>query len=371
MYRKRVVITKVENNRVYKIDNKSALDTYAHYLGEETADALPSVGVGFPLIVKRNGIKVARSIVAKHEDGSLSFAGNLHEGDKVRFGYGNPKDLLSQSVDIFNDIQNQSPESIFVYSCMARKYFLQDSIEQEIKPLQSIATTAGFFTYGEFFSGKKNELLNQTMTIISLSESRKENTLVKTSIKRENKSYHMSINALIHLLDKTSLEAQEHKTQKQAQNIFKTVFEESPDGILLMDIHTDSAIECNNELLKMFGYKDKERFLNTSPRNIFPMYQEDGSVSVSKIRNMKDETINRNKLQEEWHVKKEDGTLFWVDLMFSKIKLYNKEVIYVLCRDITKRKQMESELLQQKNKLFHQAYYDVFTKLPNRTFFID
>ncbi len=66
-------------------------------------------------------------------------------------------------------------ESIFVYSCVGRKNFMQDSIETEILPLQTIAPTTGSFTYGEFFHANcSNELMNLTMTpAIITSESNK------------------------------------------------------------------------------------------------------------------------------------------------------------------------------------------------------
>ena len=64
-------------------------------------------------------------------------------------------------------------------------------------PLQDIAPTSGFFTYGEFFTSKKNELLNQTMTIVSLQE----NGLSSCKLHKLNKDYkiYSSRNALIKL----------------------------------------------------------------------------------------------------------------------------------------------------------------------------
>jgi hypothetical protein len=41
-------INKVSENRVYQIDDLSAVDFYAKYLGEEVADALPATGIEFP-----------------------------------------------------------------------------------------------------------------------------------------------------------------------------------------------------------------------------------------------------------------------------------------------------------------------------------
>ena len=86
---KELIITEVKDNRVYRIGNRTATDTYAHYLGDEIAKMLPEIGIEFPLIVYRNGIAIARAVLGKEDDGSLIFAGNLKVGDKVYFGCGN------------------------------------------------------------------------------------------------------------------------------------------------------------------------------------------------------------------------------------------------------------------------------------------
>jgi hypothetical protein len=79
-----LTITKAEGNRVYTIDGKSAVETYAYYLGEKIAKGLPGIGVEFPLIVNRNGSNVSRASIAKEDDGSLIVGGNLYTGEKVR-----------------------------------------------------------------------------------------------------------------------------------------------------------------------------------------------------------------------------------------------------------------------------------------------
>lgn len=368
-----LTITKVDGNRVYTIDDRNAFDTYTHYLGEDIIDSLPSVGMGFPLILERNGVQIARAVLGTHEDGSLSFAGNLHEGDKVRFGYGNPRDLLEESEGMFEVVQAQAPQSIFIYSCMARRHFLQDLIEKEISPLEQIAPTSGFFTYGEFFSGEKNELLNQTMTVVAISEGKQERSeqIKSDSIVQKNRPNTAPLNALIHLLDTTNKEVHTQKAISQTQSIFKTLYEESPDGIILMDIEKNCPIECNYEAVKLFGCDSKETFLSLSPRSIFPLYQDDHTLSLSKLKHMKIDILNGGKVQNEWQFKKINGDKIWVDLKFSKINLYDRDVFYVVCRDITERKSLESELLRQKNELFFQANTDILTHLPNRAFFLN
>ena len=58
---------------------------------------------------------------------------------------------------------------------MARRRYMPDLIELEIKPFSKIAPTAGFFTYGEFYHNNGfNELLNQTLTILALRKKMKQ-----------------------------------------------------------------------------------------------------------------------------------------------------------------------------------------------------
>ena len=205
-----LTITKAVDNRVYEIDGISAVDIYAKYLGEDIALSLPAVGIEFPLIITRGDVKIARAVLGKEKDGSLIFAGNLSVGDKVQFGYGNSGMILKESANVKNQLSSNI-ESIFIYSCMARRRFLQDAIINELTPLAQLAPTSGFFTYGEFFKAKECELLNQTMTILAMSENEKvnehyfEDKTDKTDLTETSNTY----KALSHLIQETSKELQE------------------------------------------------------------------------------------------------------------------------------------------------------------------
>jgi diguanylate cyclase (GGDEF)-like protein/PAS domain S-box-containing protein len=143
---------------------------------------------------------VARAVIAHHEDNSLSFAGNMTEGDIVHFGYGDAFSIINNSLSSQKKLLNQSIQTIFLYSCMARRRFMPDLIEKEIKPFSNIAPTVGFFTYGEFFS---KELLNQTLTILALSESILPLTKISHVDSLHLNDYQKSIRSLSHLLNAT------------------------------------------------------------------------------------------------------------------------------------------------------------------------
>jgi len=208
---KKLKITKAKENIVYTIEDIPAIDMYLKYLGSDISNDLPATGVEFPLILNRNGIDIARAVVGVNkEDGSMQFAGNVAEGEYVQFGYGNVDMIQSKIPHTMQKITQDAVEAIFIYSCMARKRLLGKEIESEMLPLAKMAPLSGFFTYGELFTHNNSyELLNQTMTVLTLSE----NSTSKVSgdfVERKSKDTHKrTINALTHLVGVATQELEE------------------------------------------------------------------------------------------------------------------------------------------------------------------
>ncbi len=210
---KTLKVTKAEYNVVHEIDGMTPVDLYAKYLGKTITSNLPKTGIEFPLIMRRGDLDIARAVIGKNEDGSLVFAGNLSVGDKVKFGYGNVQSIVAGGNKVYEKMSQIPSQSIFIYSCMARKALMGKNIATELQLLNNIAPLSGFFTYGEFYTNKEastNELLNQTMTILSLSE----NDEISEKKNINHKTLHtidenITAIALSHLIAQTSLELEE------------------------------------------------------------------------------------------------------------------------------------------------------------------
>ncbi len=173
---KKHIVDKSDKNRVYQISGMTTVEFYKYYLGNDIGRLLPAIGIEFPLVIKKDKINIARAVLAKHDDGSLSFAGNIMEGSEVQFGYGDVQMIINKGIENIKSIIEYPVESIFIYSCMARRALLNNDINLEILPFRELAPISGFFTYGEFYHNChddqcNNKLLNQTMTILALSES--------------------------------------------------------------------------------------------------------------------------------------------------------------------------------------------------------
>ncbi|MFT5662006.1 MAG: diguanylate cyclase (GGDEF)-like protein [Sulfurimonas sp.] len=247
---RKLTITKSIKNRVYEINGLSAVDTYAKYLGEELALQLPQIGIEFPLIMYREDMMIGRAVLSKHEDGSLTFAGNIKEGTIVRLGVGN-LDMILRSLNYnMRKLIEKMPkkiESIFIYSCMARRLFMGHNIEKELVSLANLAPTAGFFTYGEFFhSENKTQLLNETMTVLALSESEDPSIInIKNALAEENNFKINHFHAISHLANAVSNEFDElnktleNRIKKQVDNIYQQAYYDNltklPNRLKLLD----------------------------------------------------------------------------------------------------------------------------------------
>ena len=270
-------IDKAESNRVYTIDGMSAVDFYAKYLGEEVAENLPATGIEFPLIIEKNGYKVARAVIARHKDNSLSFAGNLSTNDTVKLGFGNAELIMKESLASLEDIYKYKVETFFIYSCMARRRYMPRFIQMEIKPFALNASTTGFFTYGEFFHADgHNELLNQSLTVVALSEEtiEKKVTTTNKNLSKEHSDYATTIRALTHLINQSS-----NDYANEAQKVQKLL--ESQKLFLRHALHETytplAVIMSNIELYELnFGKNPNLSNIEAAMKNIYTIYNDLG-----------------------------------------------------------------------------------------------
>ena len=217
---KLMTVTKAEGTTVYEIDGIPALEVYRKYLGDKMVELdVIVLTYAFPLLVYKGDIITARAAIAANEDGSMVFVGHVDTGDKVRLSYGYIPEMLAETKYTFEELTQHPVEGIFVYSCAARKLFLKELAKLESAPLRKIAPVAGFFTYGEVFHRDgQNELLNDTMTFVAMSES-DELPNVEFQHKYEvDDSYVMLLEAVTHLANTVTEELEMSLQQVKEKN---------------------------------------------------------------------------------------------------------------------------------------------------------
>jgi len=232
---KEMLVTKCKNDILYELDGIPILEVYKKYLGDDVLKNLPSSCMSFPLIIKRGDIDIARDPVALVGNNALMYAGDFTQGDSVRFSFANISDLTDNIEEYFTKLSQYPAEAVYIYSCTARKALLKEKLQDELNLLESLAPSAGFFTYGEFFqSTRMTELLNVTTTFMILSETKKctKRTLKKTQ-KRECDPIKK---ALTHLVKVTTRELEHISTHDILTSLYNRA-----EYIKIMDRKIKSA----------------------------------------------------------------------------------------------------------------------------------
>jgi hypothetical protein len=142
----------------------------------------------FPLAVieegKRDVEKIRTLLAVDTNNGSLTFAGNVEEGETVRLcqtthdrlveGASGAAQMITGNLAA---IRTSQTGLALCVSCVGRKLVMAENISDEITAVQNIlgmqTSITGFYSYGEFAprpNTKDNVLHNQTMTIGYLTE---------------------------------------------------------------------------------------------------------------------------------------------------------------------------------------------------------
>ncbi len=133
---------------------------------------------------------------------------------------------------------------------------------------------------------------------------------------------------------------------RESENIFRRVFDESADPILLLD--NTGFTNCNAAPFSFLGYSSKKELLDKKPWELSPEKQPDGQLSSAKVELMVNKAIEEGYNRFEWIHKKKDGTDLPVEVMLTPIELKGKQIIYTVWRDITDRMYAEEKLREER-----------------------
>ena len=138
-------------------------------------------------------------------------------------------------------------------------------------------------------------------------------------------------------IEKATLELSD---QKRA---FETIFEKSADGIFISEGR--HVVDCNQATVDMFGYKSKEQLLSLPNKVFAPKTQPDGESSHRKGFRMLQTCLEKGSHHYEWMNRRANGEHFWTDVVLTRLEYFGRPVVHIAFRDISKRKQLEAEML--------------------------
>ncbi|WP_228055839.1 FIST signal transduction protein [Lusitaniella coriacea] len=171
---KKGVLTKVDRNIVYEIDNNSALDFYRYYLDGLTAVAEYPIAVFSPDTTQF----YLRGCMGYDESAeSITLAGDVFEGAVIQIAEAACEDILAASKIAFKNAMEtypgENPIAVLIFSCASRRHLLGMMTNEEYEIIQGCfdrdILSCGFYTYGEISPLlNKNKAVFHNITFTSL-----------------------------------------------------------------------------------------------------------------------------------------------------------------------------------------------------------
>lgn len=153
----------------------------------------------------------------------------------------------------------------------------------------------------------------------------------------------------------------QRKLKKQIENEkdkFENIFNSASDGITILT--NGKFTDCNSSIINLLGLNDTKELLNLKPSQLSPKYQPDGRLSLDKSIEMIDIAIKNGYNHFQWLHKKADESEFWCDIMLTNISTNNDEqILHAVWRDISKQKELETEILQINSNLEQKVKIEV------------
>lgn len=174
-------VTRSEENILYELEGRPALQLYKEYLGERT-NGLPATALLFPLALKQDGPGdeyLVRTILGVDEASqSMTFAGNIPQNSLVQLMHGNFDRLITGASEAALSLTYGDPHNTLAIAitCVGRRLVLGERAEEEIEATLEVFPSGtqqiGFYSYGELspYANGRCELHNQTMTLTTISE---------------------------------------------------------------------------------------------------------------------------------------------------------------------------------------------------------
>ena len=150
------------------------------------------------------------------------------------------------------------------------------------------------------------------------------------------------------------------ETIRKSELRFRTMFEEAPMGIALIDSRTGEFKDINSRYAEITG-RSFEQIKRGHWTDI--THPEDISKEVSQMAEM---ASGSSGFKTSKRLVRPDGTVVWIDMSIAKIETEAKAAPLHLCmiEDVTEKKKSEAMIWQQAN-------FDTLTQLPNRRMFHD
>ena len=145
---------------------------------------------------------------------------------------------------------------------------------------------------------------------------------------------------------------------RTSEERYRMLFDASPQAMWVFDSETLRFLAVNDAAVKRYGYS-RDEFLGMTIADIRP--PEDVPGLQDQLQRLAE---GAPSLANIWRHRKATGELLDVEVTSHAIELSGRKARLVVSIDVTER-------LRAEEKLWHAAFYDALTGLPNRALFME
>ncbi|MBN1373467.1 MAG: PAS domain S-box protein [Anaerolineaceae bacterium] len=128
---------------------------------------------------------------------------------------------------------------------------------------------------------------------------------------------------------------------------FRMIFNSVNDAISLRDIETGRIIEANDRMCEMYGFS-REELMNSK---IGELSAGEGSYTGEEGWNLIRKAVAEGPQSVSWQARRKDGSLFWVEINLTRVRVGEDDRILVVARDVTARKEAEQKIQEMNAQL--------------------
>ncbi len=140
-------------------------------------------------------------------------------------------------------------------------------------------------------------------------------------------------------------QAYDRATELWAAGSLRTVFNNYPDAIFLID--GGRIVDCNHSAVKIFRAASKTEVLSWSALDLSSSSHINGSSFISKMNEMIEIAFEFGSHRFEWLAKRSDNSEFPAEVLLTALSFKGGRVLHAVWRDITRRKDAERRVMKE------------------------
>lgn len=164
---------------IRSLDHEPAAYFYQKYLHSTDFEKSQLL---FPLVRNAHQFRLAVLPLDAKSNGALQTNVISHVGDQVQMAYGDPDQVILSSHKALDHIERFAPEGMLLLSCVTRRYFLKEDVNQILSAFGDFCVAPGGYVNGELIRIEgKTQTTNMTLVSVCFREG--EAPLVNTAKK--------------------------------------------------------------------------------------------------------------------------------------------------------------------------------------------